>query len=185
MVNILEPNRSEEGNKKILTTTSAFGLLRKGIIENLGTKRAKGFLLRYGWSLGVSDAKEAMLTSTSIEYLLKQASILHLNTKHIKDIQSERVIEMGDSDTLKSIIGKGKWIDSSEANVHLKHHGLSDIPVCYTLTGYASGYMSTDCRKSVIVKETSCIAKGDDIGVITDYKTVLFALTEKLKRVLV
>jgi PucR family transcriptional regulator, purine catabolism regulatory protein len=159
--NLLEPNYIEDGNKKILTTAGAFGLLRKGIIENLGSKRAKGFLLRYGWSLGVSDAKEAMITSTSIEYLIKQASILHLGTGHIGDIQSERLIEMVDSENIKTISGKGKWIHSFEAYEHLKHHGKSDSPVCHTLTGYASGYMSTICKKSVIVKEISCIAKGD------------------------
>jgi sugar diacid utilization regulator/predicted hydrocarbon binding protein len=160
--NFHEPRLNvEEENKKILTTTTAFGHLRKGIIENLGTKRAKGFLLRYGWSLGASDALEAMKTHSSIEDLLKQASIIHLSTGHIKDIQSERIIEMSDSETIKSILGKGKWIDSFEANEHLKHHGVSEHPVCHTLTGYASGYMSTVCKKSVIVKETSCIGKGD------------------------
>ncbi|MCM3689821.1 V4R domain-containing protein [Neobacillus niacini] len=159
--NILEPNYIEEGNKKILTTAGAFGLLRKGIIENLGSKRAKGFLLRYGWSLGVSDAKEAMKASTSIEYLIKQASVLHLSTGHIGDIQSERFIEMVDSENIKTISGKGKWIHSFEASEHLKHHGKSDSPQCHTLTGYASGYMSTICKKSVIVKEISCMAKGD------------------------
>ncbi|WML39143.1 V4R domain-containing protein [Neobacillus sp. OS1-2] len=157
---IPEPSDIKD-NKKILTTTSAFGLLRKGIIENLGTKRAKGFLLRYGWSLGATDAEEAMKTITSIDELLSQASILHLSTGHIKDIQSERILEMSDSETIKSILGKGKWIDSFEANEHLKHHGTSDIPVCHTLTGYASGYMTTVCKKGVIVKEISCIAKGD------------------------
>ncbi len=161
LAKLLEPVSAEEGNKKILTTTNAFGILRKGIIENLGTKRAKGFLLRYGWSLGVSDAKEAMLTNTSIDELLKQASILHLSTGHIKDIQSERIVEMKDADTIKSILGKGKWIDSFEAREHLKHHGKSDMPACHTLTGYASGYMSTVCKHSVIVKEVSCMAKGD------------------------
>ena len=153
--------KQEDGNKKILTTTAAFGVLRKGIIENLGTKRAKGFSLRYGWSLGVSDAEEAMKTNSSIDYLIKQASILHLSTGHIGDIKSERFIEMIDSETIKSILGKGKWIDSFEANEHLKHHGKSDTPACHTLTGYASGYMSTICKKNVIVKEISCIAKGD------------------------
>jgi PucR family transcriptional regulator, purine catabolism regulatory protein len=151
----------EEGNKKIVSTTAAFGVLRKGLIENLGTRRAKGFLLRYGWNLGVSDAEEAMKSSSSIHELLNQASILHLSTGHIRDIQSERIIEMSDSETIKSILGKGKWIDSFEAIEHLKHHGQSDSPVCHTLTGYASGYMSTVCRKSVIVKEISCIAMGD------------------------
>ncbi|MEH7744860.1 V4R domain-containing protein [Neobacillus drentensis] len=156
-----KPNTTEDGNKKIVSTSAAFGFLRKGLIENLGTKRAKGFLLRYGWNLAVSDAEEAMKTSSSINDLLNQASILHLSTGHIREIQSERIIEMSDSETIKSILGKGKWIDSFEAIEHLKHHGKSDIPVCHTLTGYASGYMSTVCRKSVIVKEISCIAKGD------------------------
>ncbi|MCM3767788.1 XylR N-terminal domain-containing protein [Neobacillus niacini] len=162
LTNMQEPRFiKEEGNKKILTTTAAFGHLRKGIIENLGTKRAKGFLLRYGWSLGVSDALEAMKTCSSIEDLLKQASIIHLSTGHITDIQSERIIEMSDSETIKSILGKGKWIDSFEANEHIKHHGVSELPVCHTLIGYASGYMSTVCKTSVIVKEISCIGKGD------------------------
>ncbi|MEH7083227.1 V4R domain-containing protein [Neobacillus drentensis] len=156
-----KPYNTEDGNKKIVSTSAAFGFLRKGLIENLGTKRAKGFLLRYGWNLGVSDAEEAMKTSSSINDLLNQASILHLSTGHIREIQSERIIEMSDSETIKSILGKGKWIDSFEAIEHLKHHGKSDIPICHTLTGYASGYMSTVCKKSVIVKELSCIAKGD------------------------
>ncbi|PFO05827.1 PucR family transcriptional regulator [Bacillus sp. AFS076308] len=161
MANLLELSANEEETKKIITTSSAFGLLRKGIIENLGTTRAKSFLLRYGWSLGVTDAEEAMKQTSNINELLQQASILHLSTGHIKDIQSERIIEMSDSNTIKSILGKGKWIDSFEANEHLKHHGESDIPACHTLTGYASGYMSTVCKKSVIVKEICCIAKGD------------------------
>ncbi|MEH7414168.1 V4R domain-containing protein [Neobacillus drentensis] len=161
LASILELTTSEEKNKKMITTSSAFGLLRKGIIENLGMTRAKGFLLRYGWSLGVTDAEEAMKKTSNIDELLQQASILHLSTGHIKDIQSERIIEMSDSDTIKSILGKGKWIDSFEANEHLKHHGQSNIPACHTLTGYASGYMSTVCKKSVIVKEISCIAEGD------------------------
>src|SRR6476661_3982238 len=96
-----EQSSAEDGNKKILTTTAAFGVLRKGLIKNLGTRRATGFLLRYGWSLGVSDAEEAMKTSTSIDFLIKQASVLHLSTGHIGDIQSDwRLIEMTDSDEI-------------------------------------------------------------------------------------
>lgn len=151
----------EERNKKIVTTSAGFGLLRKGLVENLGKKRAKGFLLRYGWSLGVSDAEEAMKENSSIDFLINQASILHLNTGHIGDIQSERLIEMRDSNNIKSISAKGKWIDSFEAKEHLRHHGKSDSPVCHTLTGYASGYMTTILKQNVVVKETRCIGMGD------------------------
>ena len=127
-------------NHKILTTTTAFGILRKGIIRNLGERRAKGFLLRYGWSLGASDAEEAKKKDNSIEYLIKQASILHLSTGHIKDINQNN-IEMNDSENIIKIIGKGKWIDSFETTEHLKHHGISIHLSAITLTGYASGYM--------------------------------------------
>lgn len=152
---------TKDGNKKILSTSAGFGLLRKGLIENLGQKRAKGFLLRYGWSLGASDAEETMKENSSIDFLIKQASVLHLNTGHIGDMQSERMIEMSDSKNIKSISAKGKWIDSFEAQEHLKHHGKSDSPVCHTLTGYASGYMSTALNHNVVVKETRCIGMGD------------------------
>ncbi|KKK39131.1 hypothetical protein WQ57_04980 [Mesobacillus campisalis] len=151
----------KNSNKKILSTSAGFGLLRKGLIENLGQKRAKGFLLRYGWSLGVSDAEEAMKESSSLDFLIKQASILHLNTGHIGDIQSERWIEMSDANEIKSISAKGKWMDSFEAKEHLKHHGAADAPVCSTLAGYASGYMSTILKQDVVVKETRCIGMGD------------------------
>lgn len=147
-------------NKKILTTTTAFGLLRKTLIENLGPKRAKGFLLRYGWSLGHSDALEAMKKGSSIPFLIEQALALHLSTGHIGAMHSERHVEVVD-DRLVRIQATGTWVDSFEAQEHLRHHGRSDQPVCHILTGYATGYMSTICRRDVIVVETSCIGRGD------------------------
>ena len=150
-----------ENNKKILTTSAAFGVLRKGLIKNLGIRRATGFLLRYGWNLGVSDAEEAMKMSNSFDFLISQASILHLSTGHIADVQSERNIELDDSGNVKFIHANGKWIDSVEAYEHLKHFGKSDTPECLTLTGYATGYMTAICQKPVFAKEISCIAKGD------------------------
>lgn len=154
-------DNKDESMKKLLSTTGAFGLLRRELIENLGFDRVKGFLFRYGWRLGASDAKEAMKISTSIDFLTKQAAILHLNTGQVADIQSERQIKLNNNRDITHIVGKGKWIDSFEAHEHIKHHGISDSPVCHTLTGYANGYMSTITNTKIFVKETSCIGKGD------------------------
>ena len=74
-----------------------------GLIKNLGIRRATGFLLRYGWNLGVNDAEEAMKMSNSFDFLISQASILHLSTGHIADMQSERNIELDDSGNVKFI----------------------------------------------------------------------------------
>ena len=35
--------------------SSAFGALRRELIDTLGSERAKGFLRRYGWNCGVTD----------------------------------------------------------------------------------------------------------------------------------
>lgn len=152
---------SHFNSQRIFTTREAIGLLRKELMETLGENRARSFLFRYGWRIGASDAREAMKVNTSIDYLIKQASLLHISTGHIREHYSERRIETSNSKKIKAITAKGKWIDSFEAKEHLKHHGLSDKPVCHILTGYASGYMSTIFNTQIFVKETHCVAKGD------------------------
>lgn len=154
-------DQSDIDTKKILSTTEAFGLLRRELIDNLGVDRVKGFLLRYGWRLGTTDAEEAMKLDSSIDFLIKQASHLHLSTGQVGDIKSERFIEKGENENIEFIQGKGKWIDSFEAQEHIKHHGISAYPVCHTLTGYANGYMSAISSKKILVVETSCVGKGD------------------------
>ena len=162
VITISENNNIDQASaKKMLSTTVAFGVLRRELIDNLGVKRVKGFLLRYGSKLGESDAKEAMKVDTSIEFLIKQASLMHLSTGQVSDIQSERHIETENGESIKFIEGKGRWIDSYEAQEHIKHHGFSDSPVCHTLTGYANGYMSTISNRKMVVVETSCVGKGD------------------------
>ena len=56
---------------------------------------------------------------------------------------------------------EGIWHDSYEAEQHLLHLGRSDEPVCWTLTGFASGYMSCVYGKEIIAVETRCRGKGD------------------------
>ncbi len=157
-----EQRDKDDYMKKFLSTTAAFGLLRRELIENLGINRVRGFLFRYGWRLGASDAKAAMAENKSIDYLIRQASVLHLSTGQVGDIQSERQIEVEDDGEITFINGKGRWIDSFEAHEHMKHHGKADTPACHTLTGYANGYMSVITNTKIFVKETSCIAKGDE-----------------------
>lgn len=51
-------------------------------------------MLRYGWSLSVSNAKTAMKEDTSIDFLIRQAAILHFHSGYIGDVQTERYIEV-------------------------------------------------------------------------------------------
>src|SRR4051794_21715126 len=76
--------------KNILMASASFGLLRKELIENLGVRRAKGFLLRYGWHLGETNADEIMKVTNNFQELIENAAILHLKTGQISDVTSER-----------------------------------------------------------------------------------------------
>src|SRR5204863_6442899 len=58
---------------------------------------------------------------------------------------------------------EGIWHDSYEAEQHLLHLGQADEPVCWTLVGFASGYMSCVYGKEVIAIEDRCRGKGDAV----------------------
>ncbi len=53
------------------------------------------------------------------------------------------------------------WHESYEAEQHLLHFGRADEPVCWTLTGFASGYLSYCNGKEIICVEERCVGKGD------------------------
>ena len=68
-----------DGERIVLTSSAIFGTLRKDLTENLGKKRMKGFLMRYGWNLGAADAKKALEKPyASIEEALRQGVQFHM-----------------------------------------------------------------------------------------------------------
>ena len=159
-MNILKNEIDLSKDKTILTTSATFGQLRKELIKNLGVKRAKGFLLRNGWHLAESHLQELMLEEKDILNLVDKASSLHLETGQISGVTTERTINFTEQQEVKEMYAKGTWFDSFEAVEHLKNHGISEEPVCHTLTGYASGYMTTACGRNIYVKEMTCMAMG-------------------------
>ena len=55
------------------------------------------------------------------------------------------------------------WTESYEAEQHLLHLGLSTEPVCWTLCGFASGYLSYCHGRSIYCLEERCRGKGDAV----------------------
>jgi len=139
--------------------SSAFGELRRELIDMLGFKRSKGFLLRYGWNCGVTDCKQMM----EVKPECKKAILMAGPTMHTANGHVEVEPTVCEVDFEKgSLYFEGIWRNSNEAIEHIKLFGLSDEPVCHSLVGYASGYLSTIIGKQVLAKETQCIAMGDD-----------------------
>jgi sugar diacid utilization regulator/predicted hydrocarbon binding protein len=143
----------------LVITSQSFGLIRKGLYENMGSKKAKSFLMRFGKELGSNKARELMQYTTSLESLLNIAAQLHISLGHISAIEHNGNIPLAKNGKFENVFGK--WINSFEVDLHLEHHGMANECSCHTLSGYASGYLSTILSHEIFVREVSCRAKGD------------------------
>ena len=161
-----------DNDRSILISISAFGTLRKNLIENIGNERMKGFLIRYGWELGQEDAKKVLKKDlNTMKDVIEYGPILH-RMRGNAEIEVTN-LEMKPANDKISVHMEGVWRDSYEAEEHLRQFGFSHTPVCYTLIGYASGYLSRVCNQMVIFKELSCQAQGHSeckwVGKSLDY----------------
>ena len=148
------------GERVLLLDAVALGLLRRELIQMLGVTAARIVLTRFGYAHGWRVAET-------------------LRTGFPWDTEDEWRIAGGRLHTLQGLVraeitrpwtgsgatpgAEGIWHDSYEAEQHLLHLGQSDEPVCWTLTGFATGYMSCVYGKEIIAIEDRCRGKGDAI----------------------
>jgi predicted hydrocarbon binding protein len=149
---------SFHSKRMALMSTEALGILRRDLVSTLGMERAKGFLMRYGWACGYSagEAIAKMFPWESKRELLLSGPALH-TLEGIVTVEVDK-LEFDD----EKIIFCGYWRNSYEAEEHIRHFGHGDSPVCWTLVGYASGYVRKVYGREVLVKELLCRGKRDD-----------------------
>lgn len=132
--------------------------LKKELLSTIGEDRTKGVFIRYGWHCGVSDAKKVMnyQCENELELVLSgiKFHILHgyLDEVQVLDIQYDEDHQLEKLEVF--------WVNSFEADEFLEDGAFSKHPVCHTLCGYASGYLSTVLEKPILVKEVECRAMG-------------------------
>lgn len=161
---ICDKVKSVHENGGTLSTVTAFALLREELIKNIGMERVKGFLLRYGYELGVNAGRNALAMGLpNFEDVVKQGPDFHSTFGHVKGVQYTVDMVLNQDEKIRSICGKGTWEGSFEGLEHLKRFGKADSPICYSLRGYVSGFMTTISGLPIFAKETSCIAMGDSV----------------------
>ncbi len=149
---------SLEGERMLLFHAASLGALRNELIESLGLEYAKGVLMRMGYQSGKEDAQLARklrpdVTDYEIFAVGPQLHTLE-GIVRVEPIKLQINIETGEH------YGEFYWIDSFEAEQHLKSYGLHPEPVCWNQIGYACGYSSELMGKPVIYKEVECAACG-------------------------
>jgi DNA-binding NtrC family response regulator len=141
------------GQRALLIDAVAMGLLRKYLVENFGATAARTVLTQFGFAHGWRMA-EALQTA------FKWASDEEWRTAgpRIHTLEGLFHIESGGDPLGK----RGSMLLASyEAEQHLLHFGRVDAPVCWTICGLTSGYLSRTAGKEIYVLEDRCMGKGD------------------------
>ncbi len=140
----------------LLFDALSLGLLRKELIESLGSHMARGILTRFGYAHGWRSAER--LRQEAPELFEDSWAGPHLHGLHglLTPLTNTRGAGTADEPLVE-----GSWKDSYEAEQHLLHLGKADHAVCWSLTGFASGYVSKRTGRDVYFMETHCCGKGD------------------------
>ncbi len=151
-------------NRMLLLHAKAMGALRRELFDSLGERRAQGLLLRMGYVSGQHDADLALkLHGAGSNFdVFSLGPALHGFEGLVKSVITKAQIDW----EAGTFFGEVDWHHSWEAESHTQHFGQGDEPACWTLVGYASGFVTRFFKRFIVFRETQCMHQGHDKCVI-------------------
>ncbi|MDT3671717.1 MAG: sigma 54-interacting transcriptional regulator [Aromatoleum sp.] len=145
--------------RMILLHGSAFGALRRELIDSLGVEKARGLFTRMGYIAGARDARieQSRWPGAPLTALYKAQLHSFEGMVRVEPVRFHFDQEKGQFD------GEYLWHHSIEADEHIAAYGLGTSATCWMLTGYAMGHGSTLLGQLVIAREVSCRSMGDSV----------------------
>ncbi len=142
------------GQRALLLDAVAMGLLRKYLVENFGLTAARAVLTQFGFAHGwrMAEAMQSEFKWDSDDDWRRAGTRIHA-------LEGLFRVEAGSKEPLSK---EGVILSASyEAEQHLLHFGRSDEPMCWTICGLTSGYISRTVGKEIYVLEDGCMGRGD------------------------
>ena len=151
---------SFRNNRMVIFNAKSMGLLRQQLIETLGVEEARKTLFRFGFQSGYSDflSIDKNYDFDTPEELLKAGPKIHTDKGLVKVEAHEMEYDKDES----VFHFDGSWHNSYEAEQHIIYNGEADVPVCWSLTGYASAWCSGFSEIPVLAMESRCEGMGDE-----------------------
>jgi hypothetical protein len=147
-------------SRVVVLDVAALGLLRQDLLEKLGWEEARRIILRFGYQHGFSDFLQMKFAYEfeSENELLASGPLIHTWEGIVKatprDIRFDR--------STGEFRFTGIWTSSYEAEQYLTFNHDAEQPVCWSLTGYASGWCTAFFGHPLLAIEPLCAGKGDD-----------------------
>lgn len=146
------------GHRALLLDAGAIGLLRKDLINRLGLTAARNILTRFGYAHGWLAAENLSVMRPNLAKNPACGPAIHMLQGFV-DVSEFRSSHMDDPHYHVTCV----WDNSYEAEQHLLQFGVADQPVCWTLTGFVSGYSTRLSGHETYCIEHKCRAKGDSL----------------------
>lgn len=169
-------------SRAIVMYSKIFSDLRHALLDSVGIDATRQMMTRIGYASGGSDAKfqRTLHPNSSLEEaLIMRGELVALSGFASKgDMKVDADMENG------RFLCEISWHDSLEAEVQMLSHGIGTEPVCWILTGHASGYCTSITGQPVLFRELDCRATGasrcrvvgkplddwgDEVGVASEY----------------
>jgi two-component system, NtrC family, response regulator HydG len=148
------------GERAVIFDVLALGLLRKTLIETVGTDAARGIMTRFGYVHGrrtAENMKTAVPWDSDEDWRLAGGRLHKL-----QGLVVPAPVGAARTSTPAPFV-EDLWQDSYEAEQHLIHLGRSDEPVCWSQCGFASGYLSYANGREIYCIEARCRGRGDAV----------------------
>jgi DNA-binding NtrC family response regulator len=147
-------------SRMLLLHAASLASLREEMMNTVGEEYTRRMFTRMGFASGKRDAELArkIRGSLTIEEAFATGPQMHMLEGGVQviPVQVEMNAEKGE------FHGEFIWRNSWEAEAHVKAFGPQHDPVCWSLSGYASGYTSAFMGRFILFKETKCIACSHD-----------------------
>jgi len=146
-----------QDRRMMLYDADGLGILRRELIDTVGPRAARGLLTRLGYASGYGDAQTLgrMFHWDSLEEWCRAGPVLQALEGKAAAIQMRFDGPPGPQADIEI-----RWENCQETEQHVQQFGQAAEPVCWTLTGYASGYLSACLGDEVYFIETECCGTG-------------------------
>jgi DNA-binding NtrC family response regulator len=142
----------------VILSAAAMGLLTRELIETLGHDAARRLLMRFGFADGYHDAvslRDRSVWTDPIEGL--RAGLALHRLEGLVHGEFRQVVCDAESGRFSANV---VWKHSYVAEQHVHHFGTGTETVCWSLSGYLSGYASACLQREIYFRETACVGQG-------------------------